>query len=208
MRCLGRLVLVILLILLLAAAWLYRGEFTRWGRGVIDPMSVVRRTGTPSAEALASATTKVRSLATERGDSVLLNASELSSLLVSGSSLLGLDGIDSVEVELNDRSIRVRTMVATSRLPERYRRLIPGTPSEFEEVIIVGDLTPARPGIAEWRFQRVMARGVPLPADMVARVLGEATSKSSDGRLEVSLPPEVSGFRVRPEGVAIYRSAP
>lgn len=208
MRCLGRLVLAIILVLLLSAAWLYRGELTRWGRGVIDPMSVVRRTGTSSPEALSRATTKLRALAREGGDSVLLDASELASLLVSGSSLLGVDGVDSVAVELADRSIRVRTLVATRRLPERYRRLIPGTPAEFEEVVIVGDLTPARPGIAEWRFDRVMVRGLPLPADLVARVLGQATGAASDGRLEVSLPPEVSGFRVRPEGVAIYRSMP
>ncbi|MDX2206948.1 MAG: hypothetical protein SFU57_04845 [Gemmatimonadales bacterium] len=207
MRCLGRLVLLVILVLLLGAAWLYRDEVTRWGRGIVDPMSVVRRTGTPSPEALSSAQTKVVALTRAGGDSVLLNASELASLIVSGSSLLGVDGLDSIAVELGDRSIRVRSMVATAKLPERYRRLIPGTPSDFEEVIVVGDLTPARPGVAEWRFDRVMVRGLPLPADLVARVVGQATGTASDGRLEIALPPDVAGFRVRPEGVAIYRSA-
>ena len=55
MRCLGRIVFAFLLVLLLAAGWLYRTELVRWGRGVIDPLSVVRRTGHPSPVAAASA---------------------------------------------------------------------------------------------------------------------------------------------------------
>ncbi len=196
----------VLLILLLAAGWLYRGEVVRWGRGIVDPMSVVRRTGAPSPAARASAEQKLRALVTTRPDSVLLTASELASLVVAGSDLLGVDGMDSVQVELGDRSMRVRAMLATDRLPARLRDLIPGTPAPYEELIIVGNLTPARPGIAEWEFTRVLVRGLPLPADMVARVLGRVTKQASDGRVEVVLPREVSGFRVRPEGVAIYRS--
>lgn len=206
MACLGRLLLAIILILLLAAGWLYRDEVVRWGRGVVDPMSVARRTGTPSPEALARANDQLAVLVQERPDSVVLGAAELASLVVAGSELLGVDGVDSVEVELGDRAIRVRTMLATGRLPERLRRMIPGTPAAYEEVIIHGGLVPARAGVAEWEFERVIVRGLPLPADVVARVLGQATGRASDGRLEIALPPAVSGFRVRPEGVAIYRS--
>lgn len=200
--------MALVMILLLAAGWLYRDELTRWGRGIVDPMSAVRRTGTPSATALDQATTKIRSLGQSDADSILLTASEFASLVVAEGNLLGVEGIDSVSVELGDRTIRVRTMLATDRLPERLRARLPNAVEPYEEVILKGDLVPARPGVGEWRFEQVLVRGLPLPADLVARVVGEITGRQRDGRLEILLPPSVAGFRVRPEGVAIYRGAP
>lgn len=207
MRCLGRIFLAIVLILLLAAGWLYRDDISRYVRGVVDPMSVVRRTGAPSPEALASAERKVIQLVAERPDSVLLTASELASLVVQGSELLGLRGIDSVTVELGDRSIRVRALVETSELPARIRNAIPGVLDGQEEVIAEGPIAPVRPGTAEWRLRRVIVRGLPLPADLVGRILGRVTGGESDGRLLIGMPDRIAGFRVRPEGVAIYQSA-
>lgn len=208
MRCLGRIVFLVLLVVLLAAGWLYRTEITRAVRGVIDPMSVVRRTGTPSPDALARAERKVIALGAERPDSILLAADELASLVVRGTELLGVQGVDSVSVELGDRSIRVRAMVDVGQLPARIRGAIPGDATGWEEVVAEGELNPSRAGLAEWKLERVIVRGLPLPADLVGRLVNRLTGGSSDGRLSVSMPPGVSGFRVRPEGVAVYRSAP
>lgn len=207
MRCLGRIVVAIILILLLGAGWLYRTEVTRYVRGVVDPMSAARRTGTPSPEALARAERKIIALTSEGSDSILLAADELASLMVHGTALLEVRGVDSVSVELGDRQIRVRTMVQTALLPDRIKTAIPGDPSPWEEVIAEGELTPARPGVAEWRLDRVVVRGLPLPAELVGRILNRVTGQSTDGRILVQLPRGVTGFRVRPEGVAIYRSA-
>jgi hypothetical protein len=207
MRCLGRIVSLILLVILLVAGWLYRTEITRAIRSITDPMSVVRRTGTPSPEALARAERKIVTLTSEQPDSVLLAADELASLVVRGTELLGVQGVDSVSVELGDRSIRVRAMVDQSRLPERIRRAIPGDAAGWEEVIAEGELNPSRAGMAEWKLERVIVRGLPLPADLVGRVVNRLTGTDSDGRLVVKLPPQVTGFRVRPEGVAIYGGA-
>lgn len=208
MRCLGRIFFAILLILLLAAGWLYRTEISRYARGIVDPMSVARRTGTPSPEARARAERKVIQLVSERPDSVVLAADELASLVVSGTEILGVRGVDSISIELGDRRIRTRAMIETAELPSRFRALIPGDLRPWEEVIAEGALTPSRPGMAEWDLERVVVRGVPLPADLVARIVNRATGTATDGRLEVALPGQVSGFRVRPEGVAVYRSAP
>jgi hypothetical protein len=208
MACLGRLVMAFVMILLLAAGWLYRDELTRWGRGIVDPMSAVRRTGTPSATAMDQATVKIGSLGQAGTDSIVLTASEFASLVVAEGNLLGITGIDSVSVELGDRTIRVRTMLATDRLPERLRTRLPAVVEPYEEVILKGEVVPARPGVGEWRFEQVLVRGVPLPAELVTRVVGEVTGRQRDGRLEILLPAGVAGFRVRPEGVAIYRGVP
>ncbi|MEP6591868.1 MAG: hypothetical protein ABJC19_11850 [Gemmatimonadota bacterium] len=207
MRCLGRIVFAFLLVLLLAAGWLYRSELLRWGRGVIDPLSVVRRTGHPSPVAAASATWKVDSLMRSGADSILLTADEMASLVAKGAGFVPDAPLDSISVELGDRTIRVRTMVNGDRLPERVTRLLPITPHGYEEVIAEGTLTPARAGVAEWRLERVRVRGLPVPSDLVARIIGRVTGRESDGRLEIAMPRGITGFRVRPEGVAIYRGS-
>jgi hypothetical protein len=63
-----------------------------------------------------------------------------------------------------------------------------------------------RPGTAEWDLDRVIVRGLPLPSDVVSRILSRVTGRAGDGRLRIAMPEQVQGFRVRPEGVAIYRS--
>jgi hypothetical protein len=206
MRCLGRLVLLVILVLAVSAGYFYRTELVRWGRGVLDPITIERRTGRPSAEAMASVERKLAAWPMSDADSLLLTASELASLVVRGAEGLGLAGLDSTTVELGDRTIRVRTLIPTSRLPERWREMLPGDGAPYEEVIAHGTLTPVRPGLAEWQLEQVLVRGLPLPSDLVGRVLGRVTGRASDGRLEMTLPSAVRGFRVRPEGVAIYRS--
>src|SRR5690606_21452141 len=193
-------------LLLLAAGYLYRTEITRYVRGIVDPMSVARRNGTPSPASLASAERKIIALTSERPDSILLTADELASLMVHGTELRGVRGVDSVSVELGDRQVRVRAMIETAHLPDRIKTAIPGEPSPWEELIAEGELAPSRPGIAEWRLDRVVVRGLPLPAELVGRILNRVTGQAMDGRLQVQMPRDVSGFRVRPEGVAIYRN--
>ena len=206
MRCLGRFVFAILLVLLLAAGWLYRTELLRWGRGIVDPMSAARRVGHPSAAALVTANRKVDSLVRSNPDSILLNADEMASLVARGAAFVPRAPLDSISVELGDRTIRMRSMVNSSRLPPTVLNLLPLTPHGYEEVIAEGTLSPAREGVAEWRLERVMVRGLPVPSDLVARVIGRVTGRESDGRLEIGMPRGITGFRGRPEGVAIYRS--
>lgn len=206
MRCLGRLVFGVVLLLLLAAGWLYRDELLRWGRDLRDPMAAARRTGHPSAEAERAAFRKVDALLRERPDSILLSADEMASLVARGAQILPDQPLDSISVELGDRSLRIRTMVNTARLPQRARDYLPLQPAPFEEVIASGTLTPVRDGLAELRLERVLVRGLPVPSDVVGRVLGKVTGRGSDGRLEIAMPRGVTGFRVRPDGVAIYRT--
>lgn len=205
MRCLGRVVLFAFLLLLLGAGWLYRDEIWRWGNDIVHPLDKARRTGHPSKAAEARALGKVDSLLRSQSDSILLSADEMASLIAVGASFLPHELLDSISVELGDRTIRVRTLVNSAKLPERVLSMLPMAPEPFEEVIATGTLTPARQGVAEWRMEQVLVRGLPVPSDLTARLVAKATGRPSDGRLEVLMPRGVTGFRVRPSGVAIYR---
>lgn len=194
------------LILLLAAGWLYRDELVRWGRRLVAPKAAAARVGHPSEAAGRRAAAKLDSLVRSHPDSILLTPDEMASLLAAGSDLLSGGAADSISVELGERTVRVRTMVNTARLPQRVLDLLPMKPGPWEEVIGQGTLTPVRAGVAELALSRVLVRGLPIPNDLVARVLSRLTGQASDGRLVVRLPSRITGFRVRPFGVAIYPS--
>lgn len=205
MRCLGRLILLALLLAAVAVAWLYRDDLRRWVDQRMHPATAVTRVGRPSPGALRSAMVKLDSLQRTRQDSVVLTASELAALLAQGTTLLPGITFDSISVELGDRTTRIRTLVDSTSIPARWRALIPGRPERFEEVVIRGTLTPVRAGLAELEVQHLSVHGIPLPSDVIARLAATASGRGSDGRLEVALPAAVGGFRVRADGVAIYR---
>ncbi len=206
MRCLGRLVMLVLLVILLGAAWLYRDDVSRWVRGWMHPGAAELSTGRPSAASYRSAVRAIDSLQRYRPDSVVLSADQFAALVAHGTNLLPDSAADSVTVELGNRSIRVRTMVAVARLPDNIRRFIPGHPRPYEEVVANATVTPVRDGVAELDLDNVRIDGIPAPSSAVTRILGEMTGRESDGRIVVALPAGMSGFRVRPEGVAVYRS--
>ena len=206
MRCLGRLILAIVLLLLLAAGWFYRDELMRRARQRLNPAAEARRVGHPSEPAMTSATRKADSLLRFQPDSVLLSPDEMAAIVAEGTRFLPAGTLDSISVELGDRTIRVRTLVRTARLPRRLLDLIPVTPDSLEEVIATGTLTPVRAGVAEFALTRVLVRGLPVPSALVSRMIGRLTGRADDGRLEILMPPSISGFRVRPSGVTIYRT--
>jgi hypothetical protein len=204
MRCLGRLVFLVVLLVLAGVAWLFRDDLRRWIDARLHPAAAAARIGHPSTEALTAAMTKLSALQGPRRDSVVLTADEMATLIVRGTNFLPGAVRDSLTVELEDRAIRIRTVVDSARIPATLRDLIPGRRA-YEEVTVRGDLTPVHAGLAELELRHVAVRGIPLPSDVVGRIATQITGHGSEGRLEIVLPEVVGGFRVRPDGVAVYR---
>lgn len=204
MRCLGRLVLLVVLLVLAGAAWLFRDDLRRWAERRLDPVATAARIGRASPRALTSAMAKLTSLHGAGQDSVVLTADEMAALLTRGTSFLPGATRDSLSVELADRGVRLRTVIDSARIPATLRDLMPGH-RPFEEVTVRGSLTPVHAGLAELQMHDVSVRGVPLPSAVFGRMANQVTGRGSEGRIDIVLPEVVGGFRVRPTGVAVYR---
>jgi hypothetical protein len=204
MRCLGRAISLVVILLILAAGWLYRDELQRWIRGVEDPMAQARRNGEASPTARSSGNRKIASLAVAHADSVVLNASETAAVLLDGLGWQEGAIIDSVHLELGDGTVRLSGQLLTSTLTNAVREYVKLPLKSREPVMLSGQLNPVHAGIAEWRLEHVSIHGIPLPADLAGRVLGEVGVKADGGRLQMILPQGVGGFRVHPEGMTLY----
>ncbi|MGH7635119.1 MAG: hypothetical protein ACRENC_15395, partial [Gemmatimonadaceae bacterium] len=195
---------LVILLVAAAAAWWFRDDIHRWIDRTLHPAAAAARIGHPTPSALSRATAAVQSLSRAGRDSVVLGPDEVAALLVRGTNFLpGVVG-DSLTVELEERAIRIRTVVDSARIPAVLRDVIPGRHA-YEAITVEGSLTPVRPGVGEFQIRHATVRGVPLPANVVSSVVSRITGHGGDGRMPVSLPPSVGGFRIRSDGMTVYR---
>lgn len=193
-----------MLLLLGGAAWLYRDEIRLRISSVIDPMAAARRVGVPDAAALAQAQAKLRRVGL---DSVVLTPGETGALVLAGLGWMGRGHLDSLRTELGERQLRLSGQLLTDSLTAAIRDRVNLAAGRREPFVLVGTLTPGRPGMGEWQIDRVTLHGVPLPAALVGRLLGEIGGTVSAGRLQIPVA-GVASFRVQPQGMVLYGGRP
>lgn len=203
MRCLGRLVLLVLFLVLLGWVWWNRATVRRW-LGAPPPAPPLA--GHPSPEAQARVTALVARLQSGSADSVRISPNEAASLLAGGANFIPGVAFDSLSFELSDHTVAVRTVIDSVAIPATLRGLIPGRAHHFEELRAWGPLSPVRPGLAEFDAQHVRVHGVPLPHTLIARLLSQASGQHTDSRIRITLPAAVGGFVVWKDGMTLYRS--
>ncbi|HEX6645217.1 MAG TPA: hypothetical protein VF037_11080 [Gemmatimonadales bacterium] len=202
---------LLLFVLALVAAWLYRDRLADIGRAAWNEATGTEETvagpGVPSADALARADRKVASLRAG-ADSVVLSAAEAASLLQRGLEPYARTFFDSMEVTLREGSVGVTTIVRTDRLPSGLLGPFGGALREREPVSAEGPLTVSAAGRGSWEIRRLQFRDIPLPRDAVPRLIGRATGDTARSAVPIALPDGVSGLRVRDGGLTLYRHAP
>jgi hypothetical protein len=186
-------------------AWTHRDAIRRrlhqWTAPGAPSSPSAERSPAPGSVALAaSADAKLAALGKGR-DSVLLSAEELASLIgrVAADSLPG--ALDSLSVRLAQDDIEVRARVDTRRVPLSFGPLS-GVLRDHESVEGGGRLLFRRRGLAEWEVTRARVRGIPLPRDVLGRLL--RSFHGSEAVVPVLLPPQVGGLRVSQRGLVLY----
>lgn len=204
-----KLLFVVLLVLALVAAWLYRDRLRDWGdelyRRVTNQPAVVVELGRPSAEALARAEDKVRGLSSR--DSVVLDADEVASLMQAGFEPYARGTLDSMTVRLGDGTVTVAALVRTARIPSGVLGPFGSALREREPITAAGTLAMAGPGSAAWTVDRIAFRDIPLPRDAVPMLL-ERIAGDSTRALPVRMPRGVTDLRVTPGALTLFPARP
>lgn len=204
-----RLLGIVVLALLATGAWLFRNEIARAVKPgvaeVREALGAGAGTGIPDPKALARARDKVDSMHGWNADSVMLSASELASLLVAGLPREVSERLDSVSVQLGEGRLIVSARLETTQIPAEALGPLAGALQPWERVSAEGAVVATEPGRAEWRVESLSLRGFTLPTEASRRLVEYSLPGARKGAVVFGLPKGVTGLRIRPQAVVLYR---
>jgi hypothetical protein len=205
-----RLLLILVLAALVSGAWLFRRDLARVVRPRLTPMSegMGAGAGEPGPRGLERVREKVDSLHGWAVDSVVLNAGEMASLLVSGLPPKLAARLDSLSLQLGTDRIRISARLETTQMLRDALGSLAGALGAWERVAAEGPIVATAPGQAEWRVDAVSVRDFTLPTETSRRLIERALPGAKDGVVPLVLPRGISNLRIRPTGVALYRKGP
>lgn len=203
-----RLLFLALLVVGGFVAWSYRDEIRRriheWTAGS-GPADAIGRGEAARAPAVVR---KLSRLGAAGSDSVVLAAAEVAHLLAAGAEARLPGALDSIEVRLDRNEVAVRARLDTRRVPLSFGPLA-GIVNERERLEAAGPLVLRRIGLLEWEVTRVRVRGIPLPKDVIGRLLrGAGASSAEEPVLPIPVPPAVGGLRITPGGLVLFAVTP
>lgn len=199
-----RIVSFLLVAALVVVGWWYREEIHRFARRQVGMAEVANPVGRPAAGGAESARVRMEALSGSQADSVVLTAGEVAALVVDHLRQARVPVPDSLEVELKDREVAVRARVPTDPLPAAIRDILGGALRDREGVEVSGPLALRRAGVGEFEVRRVRVRGLPVPRELLDRLLARYLPGSPGTTVLFDVPATVSGVRVTPAGVTLY----
>jgi len=195
------------LLILLGIGWLYRDRLVSEARELIGTFGgdePATAAGRPGSRALIAARTKVDSLNGWGADSVVLNASEVASMIGAGLDPALRNQLDSIQVELQEGSVLVRARLATARLPRELTGPLAVALRPTEPIEAAGPLSVVGPRKAEWAVRSFRIRNFPLPRDAVPKLVSKALGDPNRRTVPVRIPAGIREVRVRPTGMTLF----
>ena len=195
------------LLLLLGIGWIYRDRLTSEVRNLIGSFSEdegATSAGRPGTRSLMAARAKIDSLNGWRADSVVLNASEVASMIGTGLDPNLRNQLDSLQVELQDGSVLVKARLATARLPKELVGPLAMALRPTEPIEAAGPLQVVGPRKAEWAVRSFSIRNFPLPRDAVPKLVSKALGDPNRRTVPVRIPDGIREVRVRPSGMTLF----
>lgn len=194
----------LVLLLALAAGWFFRTEIEAFARRQLGMAPAPSRVGWAEPGGADRARARLDSLGRSGIDSVVVTAAEMASLVQEELRRVAAGSPDSIAVELDDRELTVRARVSTEPIPAAIREILRGAIGAREQVELSGPLSLRRAGLGEFEVERVRVRGLPVPRDLMERLVGEYLPRTSGPSVTFSVPGEVTGIRATRGGVILY----
>jgi hypothetical protein len=199
------------IVLVLALVWWFRapimGTVARWfGRSQALPPVADTAVGAPTPSATASGQQKVTTLRRPAGpDSVVLTPNEMASLIGAGIDWQVRKTYDSLRVELQEGKLILHARLDTRALPPGTLEPLAGMFGDHEPLRMGGTVSIARPGTALYDITEISLRGIEIPGPFVKQITRQMAGASPDGAVPVKVDPAVTGVRVHPTGVVLYK---
>ena len=213
-RGLFRLLFLLLLGLVLLAAWWYRRPLLdaarHWlGKRAKIPSVVDPGVGAPTPSALANGQAKLHALGAPPpggADSVILTANEMAALVGSGIDWNVRKSFDSLKVELHEGDIAVYARLDTRVIPAQALGPLKGLLGAWEPIRIAGPIAVAHPGLARWTVRELALRGIPFPPPAVRSLARQAAGADTNGAVPLKVDRAIARVAVHSAGVILYRS--
>lgn len=195
---------VIMIVLVVAGAILYRREIREWGAGLFRP-AAIESVGRPGTRALDDAKEKVERLDRGRADSVVLRAAEMASLIGDGLDPAFRGHLDSLQVELLEGRIAVRARLRTEAIPPEALGPLSMFVQQWEPFAGAGPVRVVERGRAEWTLEELSLREIPFPREMTQWLVRNALGGTAEGAFPVQIPDGIGDAAVHPHGVVLYK---
>jgi hypothetical protein len=208
--CMRRLVVLVVLVVLIGAGWLFRDrlgiEWPGFGR------RGEREAPATTQEAADMAYTKLAALADGSASRVALSAIELQSLLEFRHPGVLPAALGDPQLELTGDRIRLRARVPIDKLPNveglgEVAAFLPDT----TELTVTGRLLPLVDGRVAFAVDDVSAQRFPLPRRLVPGVLERLGRREEPGlpddAMAVTLPPGIANAYVRRDSLVLLARA-
>jgi hypothetical protein len=203
--CIRRLVVLVVLIALVGAGWLFRDRLqTAW-----HDIRGIRQAETVATPELADAAhAKLEALAAGTAGHATLSAAELQSLLLYRYQGVLPAFLGSPQVEFRDDRLRLRARVPVDKLPHveglgEAAAFLPDT----TELTVSGRLLPLDTGRAAFVVEDVSAQRFPLPRRLVPGALERLGRTDEPGlpadAMAMALPPGISAAYIRRDSLVL-----
>jgi hypothetical protein len=211
MGCLRRVVLLVVLLVVLAAAWLFRDRLrTAWHdlRGTTEEAPLA-----PSQQLADRAESKLDALRDGSETSASLSALELESLLRYRYPGVLPEFLDSTRVELDGDQLRLRANIPIDKLPRVDGLEVAAFLPDTTEITVAGTLLPLDSGRVAFAVNNVSAARFPLPSRLIAPALERIGRRDEPGlprdAIALPLPPGATAAYIRRDSlVLLARPAP
>jgi hypothetical protein len=203
--CMRRAIVLVLILVLLGGAYLFRGKLKDTWDGIRGRDAVAEA---PSEELASASYNRIEELREGKVDRVALGTTELQSLL-QYKYMGALPAFASQpNVELKGDRMRLKVRVPVDRIPD-VRGL--GDVSSFlpdtADVEVAGTLIPLPSGRIALGVETVQAAGIPLPQRMVNSALSRVGRRDEAGlprdAIAVNLPPGVRAAYIRGDSLIL-----
>lgn len=216
MRCLGRIILLFIVVVLVAVAWLARDKWLRYLPGSFGTAEVTEKVWEPLTPEAAARGKKAIDALNSRSGPVFANlkGAEIASYVFQRAGAALPAASDSAEAAVIGDALYVRAVVPMKAVvASGALGPFAGLVNDREPLSLGGTFKVIRPGLSEFQIREVKLREFTLPTRAIPGLVkqldrGPRPEGVSPNGIAVRTPPALADVRIANHRVTLYKTLP